>query len=109
MDAIVHLAANPVDAPFDDTRHLGSWLSPRDGVELVHRCLVAPGLGYAVIWGVSANTRGWLVQEDLSWLGGEPRDDAETYAAEVEPEPDGLTRELDGGPYVGRLQHPRYD
>ena len=32
-----------------DTRHLGSWLSPRDGLELVHRCLVAPDLGFAVI------------------------------------------------------------
>lgn len=92
-----------------DTRHLGSWLSPRDGVELVHRCLVSPELAFAVIWGVSANTRGWLVQEDLAWLGWEPRDDAEAFASEVEPEPDGLTRELDGGPFVGRLQHPRYD
>jgi hypothetical protein len=35
--------------------------------------------------------------------------DAIVHLAEVEPEPDGLTRELDGGPYVGRLQHPRYD
>lgn len=92
-----------------DSRHLGSWLSPRDGVELVDRCLVAPGLGYAVIWGVSANTRGWLVQEDLGWLGWEPRDDAEAFASEVSPEPPGLTAELDGGPYVGRLQHPKYD
>ena len=92
-----------------DSRHLGSWLSPRDGVELVDRCLSAPGLGFAVIWGVSANTRGWLVQEDLAWLGWEPVDDAEAFAAEVEDEPAGLTAELDGGPYVGRLQHPRYD
>ena len=58
---------------------------------------------------MSANTRGWLVQEDLSWLGWEPRDDAEAFASEVEDEPPGLTRELDGGPYVGRLQHPKYD
>jgi hypothetical protein len=35
--------------------------------------------------------------------------DAIVHLAGVEPEPDGLTRELDGGPYVGRLQHPRYD
>jgi hypothetical protein len=35
--------------------------------------------------------------------------DAIVHLAEVEPEPDGLTRELDGGPYAGRLQHPRYD
>jgi uronate dehydrogenase len=70
---------------------------------------VAPGLGFAVIWGVSANTRAWVVQEDLSWLGWTPQDDAEAYAGEVEPEPPGLTEELDGGPYVGRLQDPKYD
>jgi hypothetical protein len=58
---------------------------------------------------VSANTRGWLVQEDLSWLGWEPQDDAEAYADEIEPEPPGITAELDGGPYVARLNDPRYD
>ena len=92
-----------------DTRHLASWLSPRDGVELVHRCLVADGLGFAVIWGVSANTRSWLVQEDLGWLGWEPQDDGEAFADDVEPEPPGIGAELDGGPYAARLQDPRYD
>jgi len=92
-----------------DTRHLASWLSPRDGVELVHRCLVADGLGFAVIWGVSANSRSWLVQEDLGWLGWAPQDDGEAFADEVEPEPPGLSAELDGGPYVARLHDPRYD
>jgi hypothetical protein len=48
------------------------------------------------------------VQEDLAWLGWTPVDDAEAFAREVEPEPEGLTAELDGGPYVGRLHHPKY-
>jgi hypothetical protein len=39
----------------------------------------------------------------------EPQDDAEAYAGEVEPEPPGLAQELDGGPYVARLNDPRYD
>jgi len=49
------------------------------------------------------------VQEDLSWLGWEPQDDAEAYADEVEPEPPGLGEELDGGPYVARLQAQKYN
>ena len=94
-----------------ERRHLGAWLSPRDGVELVRCCLEAPGLGYAIVFGVSANTRAWVRNEDLAWLGWKPRDDAEAYAAELarlpdEAEPAGR---LDGGPYVARPHDPAYD
>jgi uronate dehydrogenase len=93
-----------------EPRHLGSWLSPRDGVELVARCLDVERLGFAVVWGVSANTRGWVVQDDLSWLGWTPRDDAERFAAEVGPEPARRRPRdlLDGAEYVERDHHPAY-
>jgi uronate dehydrogenase len=35
--------------------------------------------------------------------------DAAAGVDAVEPEPPGLARELDGGPYVARLHDPKYD
>jgi uronate dehydrogenase len=64
-------------------RHLSTWLSPGDAVRLVHACLTAPDLGYAVLYGISANTRGWWDLTPGRRLGYQPVDDAERYAAEV--------------------------
>ncbi|WP_067178612.1 NAD-dependent epimerase/dehydratase family protein [Microtetraspora niveoalba] len=65
-----------------DARALSTWLSPGDMVRLAHACLTAPELTYALVWGVSANTRGWLDLEPGRALGYHPQDDAEVYAAE---------------------------
>jgi uronate dehydrogenase len=64
-------------------RQLSTWLSPGDTVRLVHACLSAPGLGYALVYGVSANSRGWWDLAPGRALGYQPLDDAEAYAAEV--------------------------
>ena len=64
-------------------RMLSTWLSPGDAVRLVDACLRAPHLNYAVVYGVSANTRGWWDLQPARDLGYEPRDDAEEFAAEV--------------------------
>jgi uronate dehydrogenase len=74
------------------TRHLSTWLSPRDQVSLVDAALRAPSPGFAVVWGVSANTRGWWDLTAARALGYEPADDAEAYAAALvavhgEPDP----------------------
>lgn len=42
-----------------DHRSMATWLSPADCAHLVDRCLRSPELGYAVIWGVSANRDRW--------------------------------------------------
>lgn len=65
-------------------RSLSTWLSPDDCARLVDACLRAPALGYALVWGVSANTRRTWSLEAGRALGYEPRDDAEAYADEVE-------------------------
>jgi uronate dehydrogenase len=73
------------------TRHLSTWLSPRDQVSLVDAALRAPSPGFAVVWGVSANSRGWWDLTAARALGYEPADDAEAYAAAlvaVHGEPD---------------------
>jgi uronate dehydrogenase len=73
------------------TRHLSTWLSPTDSVGLVDAALTAPAPGFAVVWGVSDNTRGWWDLTAARALGYRPVDDAEPYAAalvEVHGEPD---------------------
>ncbi len=64
-------------------RMLATWLSPDDVARLVDACLRSPDLEYAVVYGVSANTRGWWDLEPGRALGYEPADDAETFANEV--------------------------
>ena len=64
-------------------RHLSTWLSPRDAVELFWRCLVTPDLGFTVVYGTSATRRGWWDSGPVEQLGYRPVDDAETWAAAV--------------------------
>jgi uronate dehydrogenase len=64
-------------------RMLSTWLSPDDTVRLFHALLAAPDLTYAVVYGTSANTRGWWDLRPARRLGYQPRDDAEVYASEV--------------------------
>jgi uronate dehydrogenase len=65
------------------TRHLSTWLSPHDAVELFWRCLVAPDIGFTVVYGTSATQRGWWDPGPAERLGYRPVDDAEAWAAEV--------------------------
>jgi uronate dehydrogenase len=65
-------------------RALSTWLSPADCARLVDACLRAPNLDFALVWGISANTRRtWSLAAGRA-LGYEPEDDAEVYAAEVD-------------------------
>jgi uronate dehydrogenase len=80
-----------------DERHLSTWLSPGDLTRLVTACLTSPELGYAIVYGASANRRGWWDLEPGRRLGYEPMDDAEAFAAEVEPGP---PDEFQGGTFT---------
>ena len=64
-------------------RHLATWLSPADGVRLLHAALSAPDVGFAVVYGISANTRAWWDLAPARALGYLSVDDAEDFAAEV--------------------------
>jgi uronate dehydrogenase len=71
-------------------RGLSTWLSPRDCAGLFAACLRSAGLGYAVVYGISRNTRRfWDLQPALA-LGYEPLDDAEAYAPEILAEHGGI-------------------
>lgn len=64
-------------------RMLSTWLSPADAVRLLHACLRTPAPGFRIVWGVSANTRGYLSREGGRSLGFQAEDDAERYADEL--------------------------
>jgi uronate dehydrogenase len=68
------------------TRMLATWLSPDDTVSLVDAALRAPSPGFAVVWGVSDNTRNWWDLTAARALGYQPADDAEVYAAALTEE-----------------------
>ncbi|MGY1832677.1 NAD-dependent epimerase/dehydratase family protein [Geodermatophilus sp. SYSU D01180] len=93
-----------------DVRALATWLSPRDAVALVDAALRAPSPGFRVVWGVSANTRGWWDLTAARELGYEPADDAEAYAgallaAHGEPDPADPVHARVGG----RFTLPEFD
>lgn len=69
-----------------DRRALSTWLSPDDCARLVDAALRTPGLGYAVVWGISANTRRTWSLAEAEALGYRSADDAEAYADRL---PDG--------------------
>ena len=68
------------------SRALATWLSPDDCARLVDACLRAENLSYALLWGVSANTRRtWWSLDEAYALGYRPRDDAEAFAGARSP------------------------
>ncbi len=90
------------EAPQEE-RHLSTWISPSDLVQLVGRCLDARPLGCAVVYGVSNNSRGWWSNEQAGHLGFLPADTADDYAEDIlaaaEPalDPDDPARLYQGG------------
>jgi uronate dehydrogenase len=82
-------------------RHLSTWLSPRDAVELFHCALTAPDVGYTVAYGASANKRGWWDLSSAERLGYRPADDAERWASRIESAPLADPLESGEGPQGG--------
>jgi uronate dehydrogenase len=95
-------------------RALSTWLSPADAVRMFHAALTAPDPGFAVLHGISANTRGWWDLAPGRALGYLPEDDAEVFAAEVEATPateqDAIEAAHVGGPYATeQFARPAFD
>jgi uronate dehydrogenase len=87
-------------------RELGSWLSVGDGIRLVDACLRSPALDFAIVYGISANTRRWWDLDPARALGYEPLDDAERWADEIEAIPPTEDDELDYRYLGGWLARP---
>lgn len=86
----------------ETVRNLATWLSHDDCVRMVEACLTAPAPGYAVLYGISANTRAWWDLAPGRALGYEPLDDAEEFAASIEErDVDQAEGAVVGGPFAG--------
>jgi uronate dehydrogenase len=67
-----------------DRRHLATWMSFRDLVQLVERSLVAERIGHTVVYGISDNREAFFSNHKVAHLGYKPQDTAETYRAQAE-------------------------
>ncbi len=95
----------------ETVRNLSTWLSHDDCVRMFHAALTATAPGYAVLYGISANTRAWWDLEPGRALGYEPQDDAEEFAASISPRPtDDAEGTHVGGPYAtAEFERPALD
>jgi uronate dehydrogenase len=86
-----------------ELRHLSTWQSHRDIIQLVHRCIAAPRLHFIIAYGVSNNPRSlWDNSAAQRALGYVPEDSAEDFAAELvaRAEPaDKIGALFHGGPF----------
>ncbi len=86
-----------------EQRHLRTWISHRDMIQLVYKCVMAPAFNFLIIYGVSANSRNkWHNGETAQFLEYYPQDNAEIYAKQLENVVDinvALTNKYHGGEF----------
>jgi uronate dehydrogenase len=70
------------DRPID-ARGLLTWISHRDMVQLVRRCIDHPNYHFVIAYGVSKNLRSRWDNTNVKFLGYRPEDDSEAFAAEI--------------------------
>jgi uronate dehydrogenase len=66
-----------------DARQLLTWISHRDMVQLVRRCIDHPDYHFVTVYGVSNNLRSRWDNTNVKFLGYRPQDDSEVFAAEI--------------------------
>jgi uronate dehydrogenase len=66
-----------------DARQLLTWISHRDMVQLVRRCVDHPHYHFVVVYGVSNNLRNRWDNTNAKFLGYRPEDNSEAFAAEI--------------------------
>lgn len=60
----------------ENRRQLSTWLSGPDAVRLVRQCLEVETLGFAIVYGTSANSDRWWTDASAPRIGYQPQDDA---------------------------------
>jgi len=92
-------------------RNLATWLSHDDCVRMVEAALTTPGPGFAVMYGISRNTRAWWDLAPGHALGYDPLDDAEDWADRIEARPDDAAENARvGGPFaMEAIVRPAFD
>ena len=92
-------------------RNLATWLSHDDCVRMVDAALTTPAPGFAVLYGISRNTRAWWDLAPGRALGYDPLDDAEDWADRIAAGPDDEAENARvGGPYAMQpIVRPAFD
>lgn len=110
LDAVSCRIGSFLERP-ETVRHLSTWLSHDDCTRMVEAALNTPAPGFAVLYGISANTRAWWDLEPGRALGYDPQDDAEEHAGSVAPGPhDEAEAAHVGGPFAGAVfERPALD
>jgi len=110
VDAVACRIGSFLERP-ETVRNLATWLSHDDCVRMVEAAITAPAPGFAVLYGISANTRAWWDLEPGRALGYEPRDNAEEFAASIAPGPyDEVNDAHVGGPFAtAEFERPALD
>jgi uronate dehydrogenase len=101
VDAVSCRIGSFLERP-ETRRHLATWLSHDDCVRMVEAALRCPSPGFAVLYGISANTQAWWDLAPGRALGYEPQDDAAAWAGELPArEEDEAEAARVGGPFAG--------
>ena len=110
IDAVACRIGSFLPVP-ESTRNLATWLSHDDCVRMVEASLTTTAPGFAVLYGISANTRAWWDLEPGRALGYHPQDDAEEFADRiVADEKDAFEAAHVGGPFAGeKFYRPALD
>lgn len=93
-----------------DRRMLWSWLSHSDCVRLTEAALLAPRVGFSVIYGTSDNARRAVSNARAAHIGFRPKDSADGYAPRVlsrvgRPDPAATATRVVGGGFAA-TGHP---
>ena len=89
--------------PPENLRQLSTWMGTEDLVQLIMRSIEAKDVGYAAVWGISANTRSYYDLSEGNAIGYEPTENAEKWAEEIlkQPNPlDPVAQRCQGGQFV---------
>ncbi|MFC3996420.1 NAD-dependent epimerase/dehydratase family protein [Nocardiopsis sediminis] len=99
---VVALRIGSFEEEPDETRHLATWLSPRDCVGFVRAALTAPGVTFTVAYAVSGNARRfWDLTAAANELGYRPVDDAAAFASRFADDDPFWHGGPQGGPSTG--------
>ena len=89
-------------------RHLSTWLSHRDTVELFDRGLKQAKVGAAIVFGMSNNKRLRIRHPNWEAIGFSPTDDAETWLDRLEAEGVPVDGPLEWRLHGGMYEPPEY-
>ena len=110
IDAVSCRIGSFLERP-ETVRNLSTWLSPDDCVRMVDAALTTTAPGFAVLYGISDNTRAWWDLEPGRALGYQPQDDAEDFLSSIVTGPwDEAHGTHVGGPYAtAEFERPALD